>query len=478
MQVALRIKSFCGNPASDANSRVFSAFPIVIGRSANCDYRLEDPSRYISANHAIVTLEGQTVRIRDCSSNGVFIDNANSPIGRDQTISINHGCLISIGDYTLELALQDESTKPMRQNSPSGPAMSSDPFDVFENSDSAFEVQKPISPAIENSPAFTGQNPDPFAGEDWHKGIGESTNEPPPTPSAPSPAYRPPVKPISQSRPETSASQETVAIDLPHSSGKPDPWDDIKTPQPPVGGQPKPDRHRQEIPRPYVNDAPPKRHRPLPPQQAASKGHNSYPKEQQSVNQFLKGAGLTDSQAHAEHRNLDMFSTGRLLSQLTDGLMQLLKSRTEIKRAIKSDLTTLDRSDNNPLKFSYSANDALTKLLFNSGDPGYLTTEHAVDQAISDLNLHQVAMLEGMKAAVATLVREFDPQILEEKLESESPISASIPLRKEAKLWESYEERYAVLRDEAVSDFDELFSREFRKAYERKIKELGRTPDF
>ena len=158
--------------------------------------------------------------------------------------------------------------------------------------------------------------------------------------------------------------------------------------------------------------------------------------------------------------------------------MVLLQSRAEMKNAIRSDVTTLERSNNNPLKFSYSAEDALSKMLGERAAGGFLDADQALAQAAEELKIHQLAMLEGMKAAMKSILLQFDPQRLTGHLQKSGSISANIPITREAKLWELFCEQYDAIREEAERDFTDFFGREFRKAYEKRIRELGRTPDF
>jgi type VI secretion system FHA domain protein len=112
------------------------------------------------------------------------------------------------------------------------------------------------------------------------------------------------------------------------------------------------------------------------------------------------------------------------------------------------------------------------------GNQGYLPADLAVKEAVDDLKLHQVAMLEGMKSAVKAILLQFDPEKLARKLEKTGGLSANIPITREAKLWELFCEQYDTIHEEAVSDFTELYGAEFRKAYEMRIRKSGRTPDF
>ena len=196
-----------------------------------------------------------------------------------------------------------------------------------------------------------------------------------------------------------------------------------------------------------------------------------------SLDPMLRAASLNKSDfVHLSDTEV-LEQTGRLLAQMVDAMMVLLQSRTELKNAIRSDVTRLSRSDNNPLKFSDTTADALTRLLANDTQ-GYQRADNAVQEAVDDLKMHQLAMLEGMKSAVRSLLLQFNPDKLAKKLEKKGGITANLPITREAKLWELFCEQYDAIHEEAINDFGELFGSEFRKAYEKRIRKLGRSPDF
>ena len=157
--------------------------------------------------------------------------------------------------------------------------------------------------------------------------------------------------------------------------------------------------------------------------------------------------------------------------------MGLLRARSEVKQAMRTDVTSLAGTDNNPLKFSRDGRDALARLLDTDPAGGYLAPEAALGQAIDDLALHQVAMLDGMKGAVDALLERFDPDRLAETLTADHPIRSTLPVARDAKLWERFNEQYRTLTESARGDFSAVFGREFRKAYEARVGELGREPE-
>lgn len=498
MRITLKIRSYCTQPPADPQLRVFDSFPVIVGRSSACDYILSDASRYISSNHAVILIEGDKLLIQDTSANGVYLNGDAEPVGRGRNLVLNHEDTIAIGDYTLNVAI--ESATP--STSTSGV---DDPFADFPSSSGG---QSPSSAPAAFDP-FRGDEPDwtpassktddPFADDwdisekpkqgqdstpvsndsDWSdwpsdsNSTGRSNIASPPASRPHEPAALPPTNDDFDWLPSTSAETVSIPSPLPGAS---------RSTEPSRPSRPQPRQAARAPKSPYsnINQQPSARATPRPPsasRPAARRNAGSPAASSGSLETLLSAASLRGSDF--EHRDSAevLEQTGRLLAQMTDAMMILLQSRMELKNAIRSDVTTLSRSGNNPLKFSYSASDALTKLLADNTD-GYLQSERAIQEAVEDLKLHQLAMLEGMKSAVKSLLLEFDPDKLANTLGKTGGISANIPITREAKLWQLFCNQYDTICEEAVNDFSDLFGAEFRKAYESSIKKAGRRPDF
>jgi type VI secretion system protein ImpI/type VI secretion system protein len=80
-------------------------------------------------------------------------------------------------------------------------------------------------------------------------------------------------------------------------------------------------------------------------------------------------------------------------------------------------------------------------------------------------------MVSGMEAALRGLLQKLDPKALEEKIETGGGLSALLKGKK-ARYWEVYEKMYAEISDQAENDFQDLFSREFARAYQDQLKKL------
>src|SRR6202034_4536082 len=105
---------------------------------------------------------------------------------------------------------------------------------------------------------------------------------------------------------------------------------------------------------------------------------------------LIKAAGLPEDIVASSSPAELAQQIGSVLRLVTENLMQLLNARQQAKRlARSSNHTTVEAVDNNPLKFSPSARDALATM-FGPKSSGYLDAQRAVLQAFEDLKAHQL----------------------------------------------------------------------------------------
>lgn len=188
--------------------------------------------------------------------------------------------------------------------------------------------------------------------------------------------------------------------------------------------------------------------------------------------QFLKGAGINDPKLQSViAANLDPEALGRMFQTSVKGTIDILRSRADIKSEMRMDMTTIQPIQNNPLKFSISLEDTLIRLMTTQKE-AYMTPERSMAEAYDDIKAHQIAVMAGVQATLSTLLKRFQPDNLTERLEKESPIAASIPFHRQAKLWKHFERLYDAIEQEAEEDFNRLFGAEFAKAYDQQISNL------
>ncbi|HMV39136.1 MAG TPA: type VI secretion system-associated FHA domain protein TagH [Plasticicumulans sp.] len=182
---------------------------------------------------------------------------------------------------------------------------------------------------------------------------------------------------------------------------------------------------------------------------------------------LLEGAGLAHLQI-PQARQADLLrALGDSYRRMVEGLMTVLRARSHVKGEFRMQQTSIRPIENNPLKFAPNVEEAMT-LLLTLRSQSYLSPERAVAEAFEDLQAHQLAMMAGMQAALGHLFRRFDPATLEARFGS----GGLLPGSRKARCWEQFTALYQDIAREAEDDFQELFGREFVRAYEEQIARL------
>jgi type VI secretion system FHA domain protein len=178
---------------------------------------------------------------------------------------------------------------------------------------------------------------------------------------------------------------------------------------------------------------------------------------------FLESAGLADSSFLPEEKASELMQTiGSVFRELIQGLMTVLRGRTELKSRLRVSMTILQPVENNPLKFSPTVDEAL-KLMLAGKHPGFLDAVDAVHEGYEDIKNHQLAITAGVQAALVNILKRFDPEAFVHKFEE------GFVLNKKAKCWDEYVQLYPKIVEDALSDF---FGDDFVRAYEEQIEKL------
>jgi FHA domain-containing protein len=162
---------------------------------------------------------------------------------------------------------------------------------------------------------------------------------------------------------------------------------------------------------------------------------------------------------------------GVLLRGATEGTLQLLLTRQELKREVRAEVTMIAAQANNPLKFSPTVDVALAHLL-GPGVRGFMPAEAAMRDAYDDLRSHQFGVMVGMRAALAKLIERFGPDELEMKIAAKSALDSLFASGRKARLWDQFVALYGTIAAEAEDDFHTLFGKAFLEAYEEQMARL------
>jgi type VI secretion system protein len=90
----------------------------------------------------------------------------------------------------------------------------------------------------------------------------------------------------------------------------------------------------------------------------------------------------------------------------------------------------------------------------------------AVRDSFDDLRAHQLAVMAGVEAAIKHLLTRFEPAQLEERMGKPGGLSSIFNGSRQAQYWQQFTELYSNISREAQEDFQDLFGREFSRAYE------------
>lgn len=159
-----------------------------------------------------------------------------------------------------------------------------------------------------------------------------------------------------------------------------------------------------------------------------------------------------------------------MLREALRGTMGVLRARSMTRREVRLDITLIVARDNNPLKFFPDVDSALEQMLTGRG-AGYLPPAQALECAFDDIESHELAVIAGMRAALAEVLGRFDPAHIEAQLKEGGMIEKVLSNRK-ARLWDLFVERHENVSREAQDDFQRLFGKAFNDAYEAQIDAL------
>ncbi|KAB7764180.1 type VI secretion system-associated FHA domain protein TagH [Xanthomonas maliensis] len=158
----------------------------------------------------------------------------------------------------------------------------------------------------------------------------------------------------------------------------------------------------------------------------------------------------------------------RIFAIVVDGVMDVLRARAEIKNTFRLPVTVIQRSENNPLKFAATAEEALPKLL-GPASPAFLSGVPAFEDAFDDIRCHQMAMLAGMRAAFDAMLFHFSPDRLEQDVDA---AGKRLGFGGKGRYWERYRDSFEQLRADPEDCFRRLFGDEFARAYEAQLARL------
>ncbi|MGU9809195.1 type VI secretion system-associated FHA domain protein TagH [Pseudomonas sp. LF052] len=437
MSLCLTITSYHKITPGQCPEKSMNQGVMAIGRSSDNDWVLPDPERLVSSQHCVIQYKDGRYYLTDNSTNGVELVNAGIRMRRGNSEPLQDGELIRIGDYEIQARIdfnvQTIDSQPFAGDSPN-----------------SFEA---LMGAVVNAPAPTPVIAPQFHGASSMDTLPDlfdflaPTAVPPPTVADHVPSeqhdFRPPT-PVA-----------VPVVEKPAVSGSviPEDWDVFGDTPAPVAITPTP---VAPPPAPPVIQSPPVVEPALPVADS---------QQPDLLQAFLRGAGLDQLRLDKADACAQMESIGRSYRLMVEGLIDVLRARASLKGEFRMQQTMIRPAENNPLKFAPNADEALL-LLLRHGNQAFMAPDIAVRDSFDDLRAHQLAVMAGVEAAIKHLLARFEPAQLEERMGKPGGLSSIFNGSRQAQYWQQFTELYSNISREAQEDFQDLFGREFSRAYE------------
>src|SRR5580698_2634257 len=111
MTLRLRVVSYQRRSLGDRSSIVFTVEGGTIGRSADNDWVLPDPLRYVSAHHARVQFRDGDFYLQDVSTNGIFVNDDTEPLAKrgSSGYKLSSGDVLRMGEYHILASVETQA---------------------------------------------------------------------------------------------------------------------------------------------------------------------------------------------------------------------------------------------------------------------------------------------------------------------------------------------------------------------------------
>lgn len=386
----------------------------LIGRGDQCVWRLPDSSRHLSSQHALIAVENGAFYLEDCSTNGVFVNGSDQPLGKGRRHPVTDGDEYQMGPFRILARLWSEQSPTIPL-----PESIAQFFDELETSMPTFghdELADQLSTRSvepEESPYLPAEAQEQ---EDlsWALDSVEVPN----------------LLPLSPINGASHGANPELTLE--------------------VVAEPPPFKQRvSSNPAPEVAVGEPQLSRSANATGASTLGgRGAMGGEAEALAAFAASSGLDFSKLSQHELVAVMEGCGALMRDSVKGLMDLLARRSEQKSRFHLGLTLIQRRENNPLKYSVNEVQAIKQLVMDP-QPECLATPQAIKQAVVDLTQH----FHALESSYQELIREIVHFVVGDELASDSAARRSWADRRAQK--RSLQKRLATLQD------DEILRREF-----------------
>lgn len=424
MTLRLRVVSDQRRSLADRSTAVFSIEGGTIGRSADNDWVLPDPLRYVSAHHARVQFREGHFYLQDVSTNGVYVNDDTEPLAKrgSSGYRLSNGDVLRIGEYHIVAALESQRAAAA---SAEDPALAAVPTSI-------------------HALRTLGHAPD--------RDIGAVLNldellvpEPRRDPLLPVNAYGQAVE---------SAPVRALADDVPL-------IDHVSVPpaQSPAAPDPDAQAHGERMARlaEAVGREPKNGNGVL----ALADVHSG-------LDAFCRGAGIDTEKLPADAQTRLLHLAGRLFRETLLGLKDLERTRASTRNRYRIELPAREKDDPRPSLADSMVEDLLISLLVQH-ENRRLDSVQWLRETVEEAKLHENAATQATRAAFVEFLGRLDPAELEARFERAARRGKARSADK-AQYWELFASFYRNLIEMPADHLPHTFVEAFSSAYREAMK--------
>jgi type VI secretion system protein len=353
MTLRLRIVSDQRRSLAERGSATFSVEGGTIGRSADNDWVLPDPRRYVSAHHARVQFREGHFYLQDVSTNGVYVNDEMEPLAKrgSSGYRVANGDVIRMGEYQIVAAVESAgNTLPPGAAVPTSIHALRPLGAATQDIGAKLNVQELLVPAIdlEELPAL----PVSAYGQAVNSGRVKALAE----------ADEPEVIPSIEESAESQSLRERMA------------------------------RLAEAVSRDPLNDV-----------------HSG-------LDAFCRGAGIAGEQLPAEAQGRLLHLAGRLFREALVGFKELERTRADTRNRYRIEVQPPDEDDPRPSLANTMVEDLLVQLLTRH-ESRILDSVQWLRETVGEARLHETAAAVATRAAFVEFLDRLDPAELEARFE-------------------------------------------------------------
>jgi type VI secretion system protein len=437
MALRLQVVSRHKQGLRERSTKEFGQDGGTIGRSLESDWVLPDAQRFVSSRHASIDFRSGSYYIVDTSSNGVYINGSNQPVGRGNPQRLFPGDRIRMGEY--EMLVEIDESDSTRERIPIQPHV--DPVDLMQRVDAPEPAKRDLVDPFE----ITGVGIETLLDQDQASTLspldygftsGELTLVPDQAPQQSSaPAATTARTRMSDTARVRASTAQPAPIKVKRKRKIGAPVDPAAAPAPSVA--------------------------PVAPVAVAPEPTPAAPAL--TLDAFFRGAGMPVMALDEQESEALLLRLGQLMRETIAGLTENLHLRAAQKSLLRQSNTTIQPGNNNSLKFSAGVGEALDNLLFRDSSE-YMDAGEAVREAFGDIRRHQQILMKAMLEAVVAYIERVDPEQLEQKFSNgRTGIMAATA---KLKYWDLFKDLYQVLAQRNPGEFPAAFLEEIARTYD------------